>query len=107
MTPLPTEQLKNGQTLTGVVVSAKMQKTVVVEVNRYVKHPKYGKFMRRSKRYQAHDDPPAGGRPHQVGDQVMIKETRPLSRHKHFVVVDDANLRMNANDTNNSHVSIS
>lgn len=70
------------KTIEGVVVSAKMQKTVVVEVNRYVKHPKYGKFIRRSKRYLAHDE--AG---HKEGDKVTIKETRPLSRHKHFVVV--------------------
>ena len=83
MTSIQTEQLKGGQTLAGVVVSAKMQKTVVVEVNRYVKHPKYGKFLRRSKRYQAHDE--AG---HQEGDQGTIRETRPLSRHKHFVVVN-------------------
>ncbi len=71
-----------GRELAGVVVSAKMQKTVVVEVNRYIKHPKYGKFRRRSKRYLAHDE--AG---HKEGDQVMIRETRPLSRLKHFVVV--------------------
>lgn len=75
-------QTKSGQTLEGVVVSAKMQKTVVVEVNRYVKHPKYGKFMRRSKRYLAHDE--AG---HKEGDKVVIKETRPLSKKKHFRVV--------------------
>jgi len=71
-----------GRELSGVVVSAKMQKTVVVEVNRYVKHPKYGKFSRRSKRYLAHDE--AG---HKEGDRVTIRETRPLSRLKHFMVV--------------------
>ena len=76
------KQINKGQELEGVVVSAKMQKTVVVEVNRYVKHPKYGKFMRRSKRYLAHDE-----QGHQEGDKVKIRETRPLSKNKHFIVV--------------------
>lgn len=66
----------------GIVVSNKMQKTVVVEVKSFVKHPKYGKYISRSKRYQAHDE--AG---HQVGDAVEIKEIKPMSRHKHFAVV--------------------
>ena len=75
------------QILSGVVVSTKMQKTVVVAVSRYVKHPKYGKYLRVEKRYKAHYDPPAGGQSLVVGDKVMIKETRPISRDKHFIVI--------------------
>ncbi len=71
------------RTLKGTVVSAKMAKTVVVEVTRLVKHPLYGKYLRRSKRYLAHDET---GR-FKEGDQVTIQSTRPLSRHKSFVVV--------------------
>ena len=68
--------------LEGVVVSDKMAKTVVVEVKRFVKHAKYGKFMRRSKKYKAHDE--AG---HKVGDKVVIEECRPISKDKHFKVI--------------------
>lgn len=71
--------------LTGVVVSAKMQKTVVVEVKRYTKHPKYGKYMLRSKRYKAHE--PSGTV--KEGDKVTIKETRPISKDKTFIVVNN------------------
>ncbi|MDO8183530.1 MAG: 30S ribosomal protein S17 [bacterium] len=69
--------------LTGTVVSTKMAKTVVVAVNSYTKHPKYGKYLRRTKRYQAHEESGAL----KVGDKVKIKETRPISKHKHFMVV--------------------
>lgn len=72
----------NKKTLQGTIVSTKMQKTVVVEVKRFVKHPKYGKYISRSKRYLAHDE--AG---HKLGEKVEIKETKPMSRHKHFIVV--------------------
>lgn len=71
------------RTLTGVVVSNKMEKTIVVAVDRFVKHPKYGKFVRRTKRYKAHA--PAGE--FKLGDKVTIKETRPISKDKHFIVV--------------------
>ncbi len=71
----------NPKILTGLVVSDRLAKTVVVEVERLIKHPKYGKYIRRSKRYLAHDH---GG--HKVGDRVKIQETRPYSRHKHFKV---------------------
>ncbi|MBI4136079.1 MAG: 30S ribosomal protein S17 [Candidatus Vogelbacteria bacterium] len=71
----------NPKILTGIVVSDRLSKTVVVEVERLIKHPKYGKYIRRSKRYLAHHN---GG--HQVGDRVKIEETRPYSRHKHFKV---------------------
>ncbi|MBI2097911.1 MAG: 30S ribosomal protein S17 [Candidatus Vogelbacteria bacterium] len=68
--------------LAGIVVSDRLPKTVVVEIRRLVKHPKYGKYIRRSKRYLAHDE--IG---HKVGDRVKIKETRPMSRRKHFAVI--------------------
>lgn len=80
---LKTEDAKLSRVLTGVVVSDKMKDTVVVLVNRFVKHAKYGKFMQISKRYKAHDV----GNAHKVGDTVQIKETRPISKDKHFVVV--------------------
>lgn len=77
------ETKKGGQTLKGVVVSDKMDKTVVVLVERYVKHPKYGKFQTLKKRYKAHDE----GNVYKEGDTVMISETRPLSRDKTYEVV--------------------
>ena len=71
------------KTLRGVVVSDKMDKTVVVRVDRYVKHPKYQKYYTISKRYKAHDEANAK----HVGDQVEIIETRPISKDKTFAVV--------------------
>lgn len=67
---------------TGVVVSNKMDKTVVVEVSRTVQHPVYKKYVRRRKRFMAHD---ADNRCN-IGDEVTIVETRPLSRNKHWRV---------------------
>jgi small subunit ribosomal protein S17 len=67
---------------TGVVVSDKMDKTVVVEVARTVMHPVYKKYVRRRKRFMAHDE----GNRCKIGDTVMIVETRPLSRHKNWRV---------------------
>lgn len=69
--------------LQGTVSSAKMQKTVVVTVTRFIKHGEYSKYVRSSKSYMAHDE---GGscRP---GDVVTIAETRPLSKHKRWRVV--------------------
>lgn len=72
-----------GKILKGKVVSAKMAKTVVVAVSRYVKHPKYKKYLVRTKRYLVHDET---GK-HREGDAVEIRETRPRSRHKSFEVV--------------------
>ena len=66
----------------GLVVSDKMDKTVVVEVEDRVKHPKYGKVIRRTKKYKAHDDENACG----VGDRVLLMETRPLSATKRWRV---------------------
>jgi small subunit ribosomal protein S17 len=66
----------------GLVVSDKMDKTVVVEVEDRVKHPKYGKVIRRTKKYRAHDGENACG----VGDRVLLMETRPLSATKRWRV---------------------
>lgn len=66
----------------GVVVSDKMQKTVVVAVENRKSHPKYGKIMVRTKRYKVHDEENRC----QEGDRVRIRETRPLSRTKRWMV---------------------
>ena len=70
----------NRKTRTGVVVSDKMDKTIVVEIRTRVKHPLYGKIMNRTTRLKAHDDENACG----VGDRVMVMETRPLSKDKRW-----------------------
>ena len=62
----------------GVVVSNKMQKTVVVEVSRMKKHPKYKKYYSVSKRFKAHDSEGV----YKMGDRVLIQETRPISKEK-------------------------
>ncbi len=72
------------RTLTGVVVSDKMQDTIVVAVTRFVKHPKYRKFMKRVKRYHVHD----AGNTKKEGDKVDIVECRPMSKTKHFKIVE-------------------
>ena len=71
--------------LKGKVISAKNNKTVVVEVERKFKHPFYEKVIRRSKKYHAHDETDAL----RVGDKVMIEETRPISKLKTWKVVID------------------
>jgi small subunit ribosomal protein S17 len=68
----------------GLVVSDKMEKTVVVEVEDRVKHALYGKVMRRTSKLKAHDEQNAAG----VGDRVLIMETRPLSATKRWRVVE-------------------
>lgn len=69
--------------LSGVVTSDKMDKTIVVQVDRTVMHPKYGKRYVVSKKYKVHDETNA----HKVGETVTIEETRPLSKDKRFRVV--------------------
>lgn len=76
-------QAKKPKTLKGTVVSDKMKDTVVVRVERYIKHPKYGKFMKRQKRYKAHD----AGNTKRIGEAVTIIETAPYSKDKHFKVM--------------------
>lgn len=68
--------------LLGVVVSDKMDKTVVVKVDRIVKHPMYLKTIKKSAKYKAHDE----GNTCHVGDKVTIEETRPLSRDKRWKI---------------------
>jgi small subunit ribosomal protein S17 len=68
----------------GLVVSDKMDKTVVVEVEDRVKHPLYGKVMRRTSKLKVHDEQNACG----IGDRVMIMETRPLSATKRWRLVE-------------------
>jgi len=68
----------NRKTQTGVVVSDKMDKTVVVKVDRLVKHPVYNKYIKRSAKYKAHD----ADNSCKIGDRVVIVESRPLSKDK-------------------------
>ena len=67
----------------GTVASAKMEKTVVVRVDRLVKHPKYHRYVRRTSKFMAHDELGTG-----AGDKVRIMETRPLSARKRWRVVE-------------------
>ena len=78
------ESRNDRKTRRGYVVSDKMDKTVVVEVEDRVKHPLYGKVIRRSSRVKAHDEANAAG----TGDLVTIMETRPLSATKRWRVVE-------------------
>jgi small subunit ribosomal protein S17 len=77
--------------MTGTVVSDKTDKTVVVLVERRVKHPLYGKIIKRSKKYHAHDE----GNEFREGEMVRIEETKPISKLKTWRVVG----RVNANAT--------
>ena len=74
----------NARTLVGKIVSDKMQKTVVVLIERTVKHPKYGKIMRRRTKLHAHDENQVG----KVGNTVKIRESRPISKTKSWVLVE-------------------
>lgn len=73
-----------GKTLEGVVVKAAMKDTVTVSVERFVKHPKYKKFIRRSKKFLVHNP----GNTLTVGQKVTIRETRPISKRKRFIVAE-------------------
>ena len=89
-TPAETEVTESAEargyrkTREGYVVSDKMDKTVVVAVEDRVKHPKYGKILRRTKKYKAHDEKNECG----VGDRVLLMETRPLSATKRWRVAE-------------------
>jgi small subunit ribosomal protein S17 len=69
--------------IVGIVISKKMQKTAVIEVMRLVKHPKYGKYVKRCSIYKTHDENNQAG----VGDKVEIMETRPISKTKNTKLV--------------------
>ena len=75
---------KRRKTREGIVVSDKMDKTVVVAVEDRVKHPLYGKVMRRTNKLKAHDEQNSAG----VGDRVLLMETRPQSRSKRWRLVE-------------------
>jgi small subunit ribosomal protein S17 len=72
-----------GKTFEGTVVKTAMKDTITVSVERYVKHPKYKKYQRKSHKFLVHD----AGNTATVGQKVTIKETRPMSRHKRFILV--------------------
>ncbi len=78
------EIVKKHKTFTGVVTSDKMTDTIVVVVERYVKHPKYQKYVQSRKKYKVHD----AGNTAKIGDNVVIEETRPISRHKTFKLLE-------------------
>jgi small subunit ribosomal protein S17 len=75
---------KRRKTRIGVVSSSKMMKTITVNVERKVKHPMYGKFIKKSSSFHAHDDLNVAG----IGDVVRIMETRPLSKTKRWRLVE-------------------
>ncbi|MDP3784848.1 MAG: 30S ribosomal protein S17 [bacterium] len=75
-------EIKRAKILRGVVVPSRMQKTAVVEVTRFRKARKYGKYVKRSRRFKVHDEK----NEYKAGDKVEIAETRPLSREKRWLV---------------------
>ena len=78
------EEAKVERSLMGRVVSNKMDKSIVVLMERQVKHPMYGKFIKRSKKYHVHDENNECG----IGDKVLIMECRPYSKDKRWRVVE-------------------
>lgn len=83
MTTTNTTPKSKKRVLKGKVVSDKMKDTVVVLVERYIKLPKYEKYVTRTKRYKAHD----AGNTKKIGDIVNIEECRPMSKDKRFIVI--------------------
>ncbi|OGT46716.1 MAG: 30S ribosomal protein S17 [Gammaproteobacteria bacterium RIFCSPHIGHO2_12_FULL_41_20] len=77
------ENKKSARTVIGKVVSNKMDKTLVVQVEHKVRHPVYNKYVRRFSKMYAHDEQNTGC----IGDKVLIQESRPLSKTKHWVLV--------------------
>ena len=77
------EKTTNGRVLRGKVVASKMTDTITVAVERYVKHPKYKKYLRRTKKFLLHDK----GNTAKIGEMVDIKEVRPISKRKAFELV--------------------
>ena len=78
------EERKQRKTRIGTVVSDKMDKTVVVEVERWERHPLYGRIVKRTKKYKAHDE----HNECKVGDKIRLAETRPLSKDKRWRVAE-------------------
>ena len=83
MSETTNNETKNGKLLQGVVVKSAMKDTATVAVESYVKHPKYKKFMRKTKKFLVHDE----GNTAAVGEKVTIRETRPISKRKSFIIV--------------------
>lgn len=81
--PSPKASEGKGRKLTGVVVSDKMKKTVVVAVNRLRKHSKYKKYFKITRKFKAHDESNA----YHTGNKVVIQETKPISKDKRWVVI--------------------
>ena len=79
-----TNERNNRKTREGLVVSNKMDKTAVVAIIERVRHPKYGKFMMRTKKLYVHDE----SNDVNIGDKVRVMETRPLSKNKRWRVVE-------------------
>ena len=77
-----TQKTKLNKILKGVVLSDKMDKTIVVGVTRFIEDPKYGKRIKKTKKYKAHDE----ANIKKVGDMVEIEEVKPISKDKHFIV---------------------
>jgi small subunit ribosomal protein S17 len=75
------------RSLLGRVISDKMDKTIVVMMERQIKHPLYGKFIKRSKKYHVHDE----NNECKIGDTVTFKECRPLSKSKHWTLIKVVN----------------
>jgi len=73
----------NGKVLKGKIVSTKMKDTIVVSVDSFTKHPKYGKYIKRQNKIMAHDE----GNKHKEGEVVEIIETKPISKNKRFTVL--------------------
>jgi small subunit ribosomal protein S17 len=76
------QKITKTKSFTGTVVSDKMKDTIVVLIERYEKHPKYEKFIKRRKKFKAHD----AGNTKKIGEKVTIIETKPYSKDKHFIV---------------------
>ena len=83
MLNLPMSDTGKGKVFSGVVIKSAMKDTVTVAVERFVKHPKYKKYLRHTKKYLVHD----AGNTTQIGDKVTIRETRPISKRKFFTLV--------------------
>jgi small subunit ribosomal protein S17 len=81
---LPAAEPRGARTLTGRVVSNKMQKTIAVEIERLVRHPTYGKYIRRTTKLLAHDEDGSS----REGDLVVITPCRPMSRHKSWRLLE-------------------
>lgn len=78
------DQAKTASSITGQVVSNKMNKTIVVQIERKVKHPVYGKYVKRTSKMYVHDEENSS----RVGDVVRIQQTRPLSKTKRWKLVE-------------------